>query len=359
MAVRALAAKQAYAGYTVEMHGLGSAGAPAIGDMHEYSEPWWGRAVGASPAMSVGLKRSVKAGDIVHSHGWWRMPAVYAYRAASAGGAPLVISGHGVFEPWALAQRSLRKSAAMSLVGRRVLESAMCLHATSEAEVESYRALGLRQPIALVPLGVDIPEEYSHIRKAHERRRVLFLGRLDPKKRVDELLRAWSAVEPLYPGWELVIAGPGNERYRSHLVELADRLQLRRADFFGPAWGTDKASLFRSADLFVLPTFSENYGLTVAEALSYGVPAIVSQGAPWKGLEDHGCGWWIGSGDAATLASVLKETMAMQPQELSLMGKKGRDWVVSDHSWAAAGDRMDRVYEWVLGQGPTPDFVLF
>src|SRR5690606_27143605 len=124
-------------------------------------------------------------------------------------------------------------------------------------------------------------------------RRLLFLARIHKKKGVDVLLNAWRRLEERHPDWELTIAGPDDGGYLDGMKQLAAALQLRRVDFTGPVYGERKSTLLQSSDLYVLPTHSENFGMTVAEALAHGVPAIVTKGAPWQGLEDHQCGWWI------------------------------------------------------------------
>ncbi len=122
---------------------------------------------------------------------------------------------------------------------------------------------------------------------------LLFLSRIHPKKGIPILLRAWRKVERRHPDWELVVAGPDEIGHLSQVRALAGELGLQRVSFPGPAYGDAKAALYRSADLFVLPTHSENFGMAIAEALAYAVPVITTTGAPWAGLEEHGCGWWI------------------------------------------------------------------
>ena len=189
------------------------------------------------------------------------------------------------------------------------------------------------------------------------RRRVLFLSRIHPKKGVPILLRAWQRVERRHPDWELVVAGPDEAGHLAEVRALATGLRLDRVAFPGPAYGNAKHALYRSADLFVLPTHSENFGMVIAEALAHGVPVITTTGAPWAGLEERGCGWWIELSER-NLAETLHGAMAL-PEALRVeMGRRGRLWMEQSYGWERIAAEMKSVYAWLLGGGPPPACVL-
>jgi glycosyltransferase involved in cell wall biosynthesis len=125
----------------------------------------------------------------------------------------------------------------------------------------------------------------------------------------------------------------------------------------GPLYGEDKIRAYRKADLFVLPTHSENFGLTVAEALACGTACVVSQGAPWHGLEANRAGWWPAIGEQP-LEADLRVAMAMPQAELDAMGENGRQWMDRAFSWSHIGDTMTQVYGWLLKQVDKPDSVI-
>jgi glycosyltransferase involved in cell wall biosynthesis len=136
--------------------------------------------------------------------------------------------------------------------------------------------------VTIIPNGVDIP---AFTPKQNRTSRVLlFLGRIHPIKGLDILLPAWQAVHDKFPDWRLMIAGPDNNGYLDQMQHLAVQLHLKRIEFVGALKGRHKWEAFRESDIFVLPTYSEYFGMTVVEALAAGVPAIVSKGAPWQGL---------------------------------------------------------------------------
>lgn len=188
------------------------------------------------------------------------------------------------------------------------------------------------------------------------RRRLLYLGRIHKQKGIDLLLEAWRAVAPKFPEWELIIAGPDDRGYLDGMRRLAGDLGLERLNWPGPLYGEDKLRMYRSADLYVLPTYSDNFALTVAEALSAGTPAIVSKGAPWSGLEKEGAGWWVEIG-VDPLVAALETALAQPPDVLRAMGARGREWMAREYSWEAIGREMASVYRWLYGQAERPSCV--
>lgn len=160
-----------------------------------------------------------------------------------------------------------------------------------------------------------------------------------------------------FPDWELRIVGPDNGGYLAEMQALAARLRLERVMFAGTLYGEEKLRAYREASLFVLPTHSENFGMTVAEALAAGTPAIVTKGAPWGGLEQQGAGWWIDIG-VDPLVACLEDALSRSPQSLAEMGQNGRGWMEAEFSWAQVGQRMAETYRWILNGGNKPEWVV-
>jgi glycosyltransferase involved in cell wall biosynthesis len=238
---------------------------------------------------------------------------------------------------------------------RETLTRAACLHATAEEEFHHIRKMDLSAPVAIIPNGIDMPTLHHHT-AGGGRKQLLFLGRIHPTKGLDLLLQVWQKIERLLSEWELRIIGPDNGGYLEEMKTLSKEMDLRRVYFEDALYGEDKWRAYQSADLYILPTHTENFGITVAEALANGVPAIVTTGAPWEGLKHNDCGWWINR-DEQTLYVTLLEAMSLSRNELREMGERGRSWMESEFSWDEIGRKMHLTYEWLLGGGPPPDWV--
>ena len=311
-------------------------------------------------AVSPGLARSLygQAGrvDVVHNHSLWSMVNVAAGWVVPGRGAKLVTSPRGTLSTWALSRNRYVKQLLWPLQ-RRVLSRADLIHVTSEVEHQEVRALGFNQATMLVPNGIDLPEPGLTRRIAPgQTRTLLFLSRIHPKKGIDRLLHAWATLQSRHLDWQLVLVGRGEATHVEEVTALASSLNLERVPFPGPLYGAEKTRAYLDAELFVLPTHSENFGMVVAEALAHGAPAVVSQGAPWAGLETEGCGWWV-QHDVPTLTAALDAAMSLPAEQLAEMGAKGRAWMTRDFGWESIARRMEAGYRWLIEGGAPPAWV--
>lgn len=295
---------------------------------------------------------------ILHDHGLWMASNHWVACAVRAYGIPLVIQPRGMLEPWAIKNKAWKKRLAMSLYQWRNLQSASVLIATAESEYENLRAFGLRQPIAIIPNGVQLFENKGRAAQIKigpkQKRTVLFLSRVQEKKGLINLIDAWAQLRPDH--WCLQIAGPDE---KGHLAEVMARVKQAgiedAVNYVGEVDGDVKSQLYTSSDLFVLPTFSENFGVVVAEALAHGLPVITTQGAPWSDLLKYGCGWWVEIG-VNPLINALREAMAISDDERMMMGARGREYVLR-YDWTDIAQQSYDVYRWVLSLGPQPECV--
>ena len=303
---------------------------------------------GRSSGLRRWLEGSVRSGEanMIHAHSLWTYSNLYAESVARLTGCPFIVSPHGTLSSAALNSGSPLKKPLWHLVQRRVLVNAACLHATADSELQDIRAQGLFGPVAVIPNGVDLPDWIPPVPR--ERRTVLFLGRVHPIKQPDVLLRAWSRLESLYPAWDLDVAGIDRDSpgHLDAMRSLARTLGLRRVRFLGEVVGESKWAAYRSADLYVLPSKSENFAITVAEALAAGTPAVVTTGAPWPTIEARGAGWWI---DISTdsLTQALRVAMETPREQLARMGWVGRQWMESSFGWNGIAMRFEEMYRWV------------
>ena len=317
---------------------------------------------GNAPEMERGLELACVEADVLHTNGLWMMPMVYPgwviKRLRQKGHFPkLVVAPRGCLALWALKRGWMKKKLFGWLFQNQVLSQADMFHATSEKEYAEIRARGYRQPVAIVPIGMDIPVvEPRNARKGRngeEKRRVVFFGRLHKVKGVDRLLFAWEQVAQ--DGWELVIAGPDCGMLEELKGIVAER-KLPRVSFVGEINGHAKYEFLADGDIYVLPSDTENFGITVAEALASGTPVIASQGTPWEGLEREKCGRWVPIG-VEPLREALKELMSKDDAERAAMGERGKEWIRREFTWQGVGAKMKAAYEWLLNKGEKPEWV--
>ncbi|HEV2551869.1 MAG TPA: glycosyltransferase [Stellaceae bacterium] len=314
------------------------------------------RGLRSSTDFSRALRNRAASANVIHNHGLWLMPNVEAGWIAVRSRRPLVVSPRGMLSPAALRFSRMKKQAFWRIFQGAPIRRAACIHATSEQEYQEIRSFGLHNPISIIPNGVDVPPVVERSGEAGNHRVVLALGRIHPKKGLDQLVRAWAEIEPVRPGWQLRIVGPSEAGHSDKLGTLAASLRLARVSIEGPVYGHAKETVFRDADLFVLPTMNENFGLTIGEALATGMPAISTKGAPWRKLEVERCGWWIDHG-VAPLAAALANATAMPREELRVMGLRGRAWMARDFSWDRVARDMIDTYRWLTGTAEPPPSV--
>lgn len=285
--------------------------------------------------------------NIIHLHGLWLPFNHVAVNFAAGSGYPLVISSRGMLEPWAMGYKKFKKTIAWRLYQKKDLTRANLIHATSSQEAENIMRLGLDNPLTIIPNGVDLPERREKKTGCGKNRRALFLSRIHPKKGVLDLVEAWRRLSP--ESWELVIAGPDEGGHKREVEKLIAQNGVGESVFLvDPVKGEAKWDLYRSSDLFILPTRSENFGVVVAEALACEVPVITTRGAPWEELIDWQCGWWIPSG-IEPLVDALTQAVSISDPEREAMGRRGRDLVKRNYSWSKVASKMKQAYRWLQG----------
>jgi glycosyltransferase involved in cell wall biosynthesis len=292
-------------------------------------------------------------GGILHDSGIWLPHNHRLATFAKKHGVARVVSTRGMLEPWALSHKRARKLLVWNLYQRRDLKLARCHHATSESEAQNLQRFRLGVPILTVPNGVDIPPDQTVADAAKPRgsKTALFLGRIYPVKGLPMLVDAWSRVRP--HGWVLQVAGPDEAGHRKQVEKAVRAAGLERVVLFtGPVGPQMRRSLFLSADLLVLPSYSESFGMVVAEALAHGLPVLTTTGTPWSSLRRNGCGWYV-EPTPAGLADGLRTATLLDRATLRQMGATGRAFVKTEFSWRRIASRFISLYESLLSKLPS------
>ncbi len=290
--------------------------------------------------------------DVVHDNDLWRFHHHALAKLAATQGIPRVVSTRGMLEPWAIAHKRWKKRVAWTAYQRQDLRRAACLHTTSPEEACNVGRLGLGVKIACIPNAVDVPEAgvLAAARAGARRDKIaLFLGRIYPVKGLPMLVEAWARVRP--PGWRLHIAGPDEAGHLAEVKRAISNAGLADVvDFLGPVVPARRTQVYAGADLFVLPSYSESFGMSIAEALAHSLPVLTTTGAPWPMLAAKGCGWQVPP-SAGAIASALAAAVSTDDHELKAMGERGRFFVAANFGWAAVAEAMIELYREAMAAG--------
>jgi len=299
--------------------------------------------------------------DVLSVHGLWKYCSVGSQRWHRQTGRPYLVHPHGMLEPWALRNAMWKKRIAAALYENQHLRGAACLRALSEAEAQSIRSYGLRNPICVIPNGVDLPDLGKAKTQPANPSTLLYLGRLHPKKNISNLIRAWNETfksQRSGDPWVLAIAGWDQGGYEAQLRQLTSDLGLLTSvTFVGPQFGADKSECYRACDAFILPSLSEGLPMAVLEAWAHAKPVLMTPECNLpEGFKGNAA---VRIGNAPEeIAAGLKVLREMSDDDRSQMGNRGRALVATRFSWPRIGEQMRRVYEWMLGGGSPPGSVI-
>lgn len=308
------------------------------------------------------LKKDDNA-DIYHYHGIWLPCNHWCAVAARQKGKKYVVNPRGDLEIYRINYnkwKKLKKKIIWHLYAKRDTQNASCIIATSQQECDAIRQLGITAPIAIIPNGIEMtnfPNEVIHTHR--DKKVVLFLSRVNPIKGLELLIDAWSKLpDNLRANWQLHIAGNSDPKDYVHKLEgLISQLGLvDNVKLLGPITGDNKMRKYMNSDLFILPTFNENFGNVIAEAMMCECPAITTKNAPWQVLNDDKCGWWIDL-SVDNIVTTLIEAMSLTDEQRIELGKKSRQCIINHFSSESVAKQTKKVYEWILGQGDKPEFV--
>jgi glycosyltransferase involved in cell wall biosynthesis len=304
--------------------------------------------------------------SIVHVHNIWNYIPFVAGRICTKFKNKLVVSPRGSLYPWSLQQGAWRKKFAWFFFQKKMLNSSSCIHATDVSEARVIRNLGISTPIAVIPNGINIDEYKRLMDKSTCKeslklntnvRYILFLSRIHPKKGLEFLVNAWVKNANLFKDWDLLIVGPDcSKKYLEEIKKSIKKHGLESRVFFaGMLTGIDRLNAFGASDLFVLPSQSENFGISIAEAMASKLPVITTQGTPWGEIEESNAGWWVDL-TADNIEQSLTAALGMNRDELIAKGVNGYKLVMK-YEWMIQAKKMKELYEYIQFGGDKPSFI--
>lgn len=304
--------------------------------------------------------------QIIHYHNIWNYIPLIANKVAVNTNVPIVASPRGNLFPWNLKKGYLKKKLYMEVFQRRYFNTSDCIHVTSKEELRAVKNLGLNAPIGLISNGVDI-DEFKNMQSKEKHRDnlgidvnkkyILYMGRIEQKKGLLLLLHAYKDFVKKNDEWKILIAGPAyDKKYFQECKDFVINAGLdKHIEWLGMVSGSKRIDAYGAADLFVLPTHSENFGIVIAEALASGLPVITTNGTPWAEIQNEFAGYIIPLEKRFLLSSIdnFSKLSILEKNEMAANAKN----IAKRYSWDKPGHEMAQLYEWILGKRNQPKFI--
>lgn len=322
-------------------------------------------AFGYSSELVPALKNS--GANLIHLHGLWQYPSLACIKTKM----PYVTTIHGMLDSWAIKNSGFKKKLAASFYEKAALKKASCLQAFTMQEYEDIRQYGLKNPVCIIPNGVDLADDIIALKKFDPpwkniipsgQKILLYLGRIHPKKGLTNLIKAWKQSQSNgsnnYQKWNLVIAGWDQGGYEQELKNLVKNLELTHSvHFIGPQFKEDKKLTFAHAHGFILPSFSEGLPMAVLEAWAYELPVLMTKHCNLsEGFDSESAIEIAPTFD--NIAEGLVKFFLLSDEERTAIGFRGKDLVANKFNWNKIAKQMHAVYKWVLKEGPMPENII-
>ena len=297
--------------------------------------------------------------DIVQMQSMWDLRYHKLAKICIKLNIPYVETPRGMLEPWSLAQKKWKKRMALWLYQMNDLNHAACIYTTADDEARNVKALGVKAPCSVIPNGIEVDSYKCRTSMEGVKKQVFFLSRIHVKKGIELLIEAWERIVKDFPGWSLLIVGNGEADYIESLRMMVKEHGVGESVRISePVFGEAKVRLYQSSALFVLPSYSENFGMVIAEAMSCGVPVITTNGTPWQELNKEKLGWCIDL-SLDNLVKTLCEAIDSGLDNLFEMGQRCSKHIHDTYQYTMVAEKNKKVYEWIVNGGPKPDFVQY
>lgn len=310
--------------------------------------------------------------DIIQMQSMWDPKYHMVAKIARKHNIPYLITPRGMLEPWSLMQSKWKKKLALALYQMKDLQKSACIFTTAEMEAQHVRELGVKVPMSVIPNGIETDGYPCRSSMDNVKKQVLFLSRVHIKKGIEILIDAFELLHKDFPEWSVAIVGNGEADYIESLKQKIENLQLQHCiKILPPVFGEAKVKLYQESSIFCLPSYSENFGMVIAEAMSCGVPVITTNGTPWQLLngdcttmgasldmlgEDKRTGWCIDL-SVENLEKTLRKAMTLSPATLYNIGQRGSKMINENFNYRSVAQKTKLLYEWIIVGGDEPSFV--
>lgn len=294
---------------------------------------------------------------LIQIQSMWDLPYHKVMVEARKLGIPYIVTPRGMLEPWSLSQKKWKKKLAWWLYQRNDVQKSVCVFTTAKMEADHVTNLGITTCKAVIPNGIETDSYPCKTSVDVVKKQVLFLSRVHVKKGIEILFEAWKRIHPYYEDWQLLVIGNGEAEYIHRLENRVECLGLKESiKILPPVFGNDKIQIYQESALFCLPSYSENFGMAIAEAMSCGTPVITTTNCPWNILNDTKTGWCIDL-NVDNLERALREALSMNPTELYDMGQKASKLIYENFDYRNVTRKTLKLYEWLLNGGEKLEFV--
>lgn len=310
-----------------------------------------------SPNLAKILRQ--KKPDIIHQQGVWYYPSRVAYNYKQKHNTSNIISPRGMLDSWALNNSKLKKKIVGHWYEYKNLQNADCIHALCESEYLAIRNFGLKNPVAVIPNGVNLPMSFKREFSDKRKKTLLFIGRIHPKKGLTLLIKALGILKPkgFFDNWNVRIAGWDQNEHRKKLETLVLKLGLKDfVSFLGPVYGEQKRLELINADAFILPSHSEGLPMSILEAWSYKLPVVMTKACNLPEGFNNNAAIKI-ERDEIDISEKLEALNRMSCRQLSNMSSNGFLLVKDKFQWAKIAEEMAKVYTWLLANDKMPETI--